>query len=847
MLAWTVSGASIFVVATGAILWWLGSRDESYQAGDPVEGLTNLLSRDIPEDYPRVRFENVAAEAGITFRHFFGTRSTKLPEDMGSGAAWGDFDRDGWVDLFVVNQAGPLTPDGAGVEGSPARAALYRNLGDGTFEEVAERVGVDFRGQGMGARWGDVDNDGWPDLLVTGYNDLRLYRNSGDGTFADVTVSAGLETDAGFWTGAAWGDYDRDGLLDLYVTGYVQFDDTDGEEMASQYDVDVPTSLNPSSFEAARNLLFHNEGGFRFSERAESAGVTDPRGRGLAAVWLDVDEDGWPDIYVANDVSDNALFRNNGDGTFEEISYRALVADYRGAMGIAVGDWDGDLDQDFFITHWIAQENALYSSILNQLSLPEDGPDRPIQFRDDADRFGLGQIALDFVGWGTSFLDIDNDGLLDLLVVNGSTFQEDDDPTLLVPMRDQIFWNAGRQRGFFDISPALGPYFQEEHVGRGLAVADYDRDGDLDAFIVQHAGDGVLLRNEGNEGAWLQVELEGRTSNRDAIGARLVVYAAGAYAAAARQMSVVGAQSPYLSQNSRTLHFGLGAASAYDSLVVTWPTGVRESWGGGNTGRRVRIVEGQSDVEVVARAEVLSEREEVERFWGVLRQATADRIAGRLEDAHAGYLRVTSLNPVHKDGLYYLGQVSLDLNRPVEAWDAWERLIAVDPRSSRGFLALAKLGICGSPEIPFDAELARDRGATAFDINAQEVGPLLVLAMASVASSDWEEADRWLDAVLTWNTLNVSSIYLKGYVAWVRGERDAAAAFYADALVAMKGPEKGPEASGEGDTKLGQKPLTVSAQRCEPLGGPWIGITEGSSAEDSYVAFRRWLDERRPS
>ncbi|HSR41348.1 MAG TPA: VCBS repeat-containing protein, partial [Longimicrobiales bacterium] len=442
-LRWTAGGAALFVATAGALAWWFTRPSERYVPGEPVEGVTSGLARDLPDDVPELRLVDVTAESGITFRHFRGRRTSQLPEDMGSGAAWADYDRDGWPDLYLVNEAGPLSSSDEERANAPARAHLYRNRGDGTFEEVAERAGVAFRGMGMGAAWGDVDNDGWPDLVVTAYGVPRLYVNRGDGTFEDRTRDVGFESFEGFWTGASWGDYDRDGRLDLYVTGYVRYDPGTAGRTSSQYDAEVPASLNPSSFPPERNLLFHNLGDGRFEEVAAAAGVDDPRGRGMSAAWADLDQDGWPDLYVANDVSDNALLRNRGDGTFSDESHAALVADYRGAMGIAVGDWDGDADPDLFITHWVAQENALYSSLLNQLSGPEDPAPRRMQFRDDADRYGLGQVALSFVGFATSFADLDNDGLLDLFVVNGSTLQRDDRPELLVPQVDHLFWNGG--------------------------------------------------------------------------------------------------------------------------------------------------------------------------------------------------------------------------------------------------------------------------------------------------------------------------------------------------------------------------------------------------------------------
>jgi hypothetical protein len=441
----------------------------------------------------------------------------------------------------------------------------------------------------MAAAWGDYDNDGWADLVVTSYGRIVAYRNRGDGTFEDMSARTGFGDEKGFWAGAAWSDYDRDGLLDLYVTGYVRYGGTVGGEASVQYEVVTPASLNPSSFEPERNLLFHNKGGGRFEEIALRTGVQNAQGRSLSAAWADLDDDGWPDLYVANDVSDNALFRNLGDGTFEDVSHQALVADYRGAMGIAVGDWDGDLDMDLFLTHWIAQENALYSNTRSD-RIRKSGIPGMLQFMDVADRVGVGQIALDYIGWGTSFLDYDSDGRLDLFVVNGSTFQRNEDFRRLVPMKSQLFWNRDSEAGFYDVSSVAGPYFDESNVGRGAAFGDYDNDGDVDAFVVNHGGAGALLRNDGgNENNWLAVALRGVDSNRSAFGAKIRVVSG--KQAAVRQ---VGAQASYLSQNSPIEHFGLARASRVDTLEIAWSSGLVEVLLGVEPNQILRLVEGGS-------------------------------------------------------------------------------------------------------------------------------------------------------------------------------------------------------------------------------------------------------------
>ena len=586
----TATFSLIFVAAATAIVFVTTRSEPTYRPGEAVEGLTADLDRSVPGDYPRITFTDVTDRSGITFRHFSGHRTTQLPEDMGSGAAWADYDNDGWLDLFVVNQAGPLTLSADEVRSSSARSALYRNNGDGTFTDVSASAGIDYRSHGMGAAWGDYDNDGWPDLVVSSYGENELFRNNGDGTFERRSEQSGIGAYQGFWTGVSWGDFDRDGLLDLYVAGYVKYSDLGKMPPSLQYDVEAPPSLNPSAFAPERNLLYRNNGDGTFTEMAYQAGVANPRGRSLAAAWVDLDDDGWPDLYVANDVSDNALFRNLGNGLFEEVSLAARVADYRGAMGIAVGDWDGDADVDLFITHWIAQENALYNNMRTQrleLDLPRS---RTLQFMDEADRYGLGQIALDYVGWGTSFFDYDNDGSLDLFVVNGSTLQEDDDPRLLVGMRDQLFWNRNAEEGFYDVSAVSGQYFATESVGRGAAFGDYDNDGDTDVFVVNNGGRAVLLRNDGgNTNRWLKIRLEGRQSNRSAIGAKLRLVAGPTV-----QIREVGSQSSYLSQNSLIAHFGLGSRAQADTLEIVWPSGLREILTNVAADQTLHLVEGTS-------------------------------------------------------------------------------------------------------------------------------------------------------------------------------------------------------------------------------------------------------------
>ncbi|GAB4249111.1 MAG: CRTAC1 family protein [Acidobacteriota bacterium] len=571
ILRWTLLGLALLAAGT-SLFFALRPDPPDYRPGSKVEGITESLTRHLPEDYPRVRFRDVAAEAGMEFVHFWKSRSTQLPEDMGSGLAWADYDNDGDFDLFVVNFAGPLTLTPEERAASPARCRLFENRGDGTFEDVTERAGVGLRGAGMAAAWGDYDGDGWLDLAVTTYGPLFLFRNRGDGTFEDVTSRVGLVGFEGFWAGATWCDLDRDGDLDLYVCGYVKyrFDAADLNRSTRQYEAVVPFTLNPSSYEPERNLFFRNDGG-RFRETAESLGLANTRGRSLTAACCDFDEDGWPELYVANDVSDNVLYRRTDRGDYEDFSHEAWVADYRGAMGLAVGDWDGDTDLDIFITHWLAQENALFDNTLRMPNLGQ-GENRELHFFDIADQVGLGQIALSYIGWGCSFFDYDNDGLGDLLVINGSTFQDEQDPTRLIPMKPLLFWNRGPEEGFYEVGVAAGDFFQRPIVGRGMAVADYDDDGDLDAAVLAFGERLALLRNEPERPAnWLSVRVQGFRSN--GLGARVELEAGGR-----RSVQVIGAQPSYLSQNAQEAHFGLGEIRTVERVRIVFPDGVSREW-----------------------------------------------------------------------------------------------------------------------------------------------------------------------------------------------------------------------------------------------------------------------------
>jgi enediyne biosynthesis protein E4 len=546
-------------------------RSDGHPSGDLATGTLGQPGVSAPRDYPRIQFRDVSKEAGINFEHFPGTRSTQLPEDMGSGAAWGDYDNDGYPDLYAVNIAGPLTLSPEQLANSPGASRLYHNNGDGTFSDVTERAGVAHKGIGMAAAWADYDNDGHLDLVVTSYGQINLYHNNGDGKFTDVTRTTGLDKYRGFWAGASWGDYDRDGFAELYICGYVQyaFRPEDWKKTSAQYSTLVPYTLDPEAYLPERNLLFHyNKSNGTFTEVGKRAGVDDSADRSLSAGWYDFDGDGWPDLYVANDLWGSKLYLNQHDGTFKDMTREVGLSDFRGQMGVAIGDWDNNGTPDIFVTHWIYQEDALFTNF----QASPGGPGKPgiLYFGDEGSTTGLGRITHNDIGWGTSFFDVDNDGKLDIFVVNGSTFQDGKNPRLLVPMKNLLFWQKSPQEGFLEVGSVSGSPFQETHVGRGAAFADYDNDGNMDVFIVNHQGRGMLLRNDGgNKNSWIKVRVKCTKSNRTGFGTKVEIEAEGQ-----KQVQEIGGQPSYLSQNFQEAHFGLNQAKQVARLKVTFLSGI---------------------------------------------------------------------------------------------------------------------------------------------------------------------------------------------------------------------------------------------------------------------------------
>ncbi len=555
MVRWSIVTV-VIAVAIAVLFVWMNTRIDPMARNDDgsVSGLTSVLDRTVDQEMVTLRFD----AHHLNFPHFSSTRKSLLPEDMGSGLAWGDYDNDGDDDLLAVNFSGDV------VRGIPmGKSALFKNDGNGKFQNIASDIGIDISLFGMSPTWADYDNDGDLDLYLTAYGDNVLLRNDG-GQFIDVSAQAGTN-DKRFSAGASWGDYDQDGDLDLYVTNYVDFiyEESDKAAAKRQYGAEVPFTLNPSSYAPQANSLYRNNGDGSFTDVAQEAGVDDKDGRSLGATWFDFEGDGDLDLYVANDGSKNGVYQNNGDGTFTDIGAISLAADYRGAMGLAVGDVDTDGDDDLLVTHWVAQENALYENMLG-----EWGDSDRVSFMDTAEDHGLGQISLHMVGWATGLVDLDNDGLLDLWVVNGHTLEEENNQTQLQKQDMQLFRQVGDQ-GFYEIGSESCEVLAEPFVGRGGAHADYDNDGDVDIAVLKF-GEGILLLENTSEttGHWLRVHLSQEGGNKFAIGAKVSVRTGDVV-----RTKQVGVDGSYLSQHQIDVQFGLGDSELVDEVVVTWPNG----------------------------------------------------------------------------------------------------------------------------------------------------------------------------------------------------------------------------------------------------------------------------------
>ena len=512
-----------------------------------------------------ITFLDLAPEAGLTVKTTFGDEKTKryILETTGGGAAFFDYDNDGWLDIFLVN--------GSSFGGRAAAINhLYRNNRDRTFKDVTARAGLERAGWGQGVCAGDYDNDGNTDLFVTYWGQNVIYRNKGDGTFSDVTEAAGLKGSRARWgSGCAFIDYDRDGRLDLFVSNYIDFDPKTAPEPGSG-----PTCMyrglavhcGPRGLKGETNLLFHNQGAGKFADVSERSGISRASGNyGLGVITADFDNDGWPDIYVANDRSGSLLFHNNRDGTFEEMGVLAGCAyDADGkataGMGVAAGDFDRDGWLDILKTNFADESTSLYHNTRDGL------------FVDAASRFGLSRNRK-WVGWGCGFADFDNDRWPDILIANGHVFPELDRSALGLSFRQpKVLYRNIRGERFADVSAKAGAAIAAPAAARGAAFGDFDNDGRVDVLINNmHAAPSLLHSRARSQNHWLQVRLEGVKSNRSAIGAR-VVCVTGKF----RQIQEVRSGGSFFSQNDFRLHFGLGDARRIDLLEIGWPDGTVE-------------------------------------------------------------------------------------------------------------------------------------------------------------------------------------------------------------------------------------------------------------------------------
>jgi hypothetical protein len=506
-------------------------------------------------------FTDVTAAAGITWKRFNGeSPDANLIETKGGGVAYLDFDQDGLLDILLVN--GGETPRGRSP--SPVRNALYHNLGNGKFEDVAARAGIDrISFYGIGVAVGDFDNDGFPDLLITGYSDSALFHNNRNGTFTDVTAQAGLKQSGKWSTGAAWFDYDRDGLLDLILCHYAQIPSANPPHCDFK---GTPTYCAPSSYGDGEYLsLYHNNGNGTFTDVSSQSGVDKSVGRGLGVVAVDVNDDGWPDLFVARDGSRNLLLMNQKDGTFQDVAMEAEVAyDLNGVakagMGIDAADINGDGWPDFVMTAFDGEYHSLF---LNRGKFPFDDWTIPS---------GLAHLTVHYVGWGAHFLDYDNDGSMDLMIVSGHVNKIVEQTRANVTYKEPPLLLRNNGKGvFLDMHASAGPVFRMGYDARGLAVGDYDNDGDTDAIFVCLQDTPVLLRNDaGQNNAWIGFQLTGIRSNRDAIGSKVTVPLGG------RKLVrwITGGASIFSSHDNRVI-FGLGNRPGPEtvSVEIRWPNG----------------------------------------------------------------------------------------------------------------------------------------------------------------------------------------------------------------------------------------------------------------------------------
>jgi enediyne biosynthesis protein E4 len=534
-----------------------------------------------------VSFTDITKQSRITFSHAWSTDKKYILESMSGGVAVFDFDNDGLLDIYFANAPTVATA------GDPrsARSELWRNQGDGTFVDVTDKAGVGYPGWAMGVVSADVDNDGWDDLYVTCYGPNKLYHNNHDSTFSDITEKAGLG-DPRWSTGAAFADYDGDGWLDLFVANYVDVNLNALPEFGKGKFCEfhgIPVQCGPRGLPGSGDSLYRNNRDGTFADVSKKAGVADEAGRfGMGAVWSDFNADGHPDLYVANDAGANYLYRNNGNGTFTDVGLQAGTAlsedgKEQGSMGVAVGDYDHSGGWSIFVTNFSDEYNALYR------------PGKALQFTDVSFTSRTARRSNPFVGWGTHFFDYDNDGWLDVLVVNGHVYPQVERAGATTPYaQPKVLLRNNHDGTFTDVTATSGPPLTAPAVARGSATVDLDNDGDLDVVVNNLDGPPTILRNDGgNQQKFLVVDLEGRTSNRSAVGTIVTIRAADLVQRAERRSG-----DSYLSHSDSRLHFGLGSRSKLDAIEIRWPDGAVQRFGETPANLFVKIVEGLPDLQV---------------------------------------------------------------------------------------------------------------------------------------------------------------------------------------------------------------------------------------------------------
>jgi len=526
-----------------------------------------------------IQFRDIAARAGIRFVHNNGAFGKKyLPETMGPGCAFIDYDNDGWPDIVLVN--GENWP---GRPGASTTLKLYHNNHNGTFTDVTRRAGLAIPMFGLGVAVGDYDNDGFDDLFITALGQSHLFHNNGNGTFSDVTKAAGLWGPSEFSTGAAWMDYDRDGKLDLVVANYVQW--SIAGDLFCTLDGARKSYCTPESYKGSSARLWHNLGNGKFEDATQKAKFYDPTSKSLGVAILDYDNDGWPDILLSNDTQPNKLYLNKHDGTFEERGVTAGIAFSedgvaRAGMGVDAADYDRSGHASIIITNFANQMLSLYHNEGNGL------------FVDEAPRSDVGRASLVTLGFGCFFFDYDNDGWLDIFVADGHIENEIERVQKRVSYAEppHLFRNQGGGK-FKEVTQTLGEVFASPKVARGAAFADIDQDGALDILLTTNGGRVYLFHNEGGTNHSLRVKLKGTKSNRDGIGAVIRIVSG-----KERQWQMLRSGSSYLSQSELVATFGLGSAAKADWVEVRWPSGQVDKVANLNVGQTVTIEESKGMV-----------------------------------------------------------------------------------------------------------------------------------------------------------------------------------------------------------------------------------------------------------